>query len=292
MSQTTQTLSFGPSTTLSQDITSFAPFDSSLGTLTGKVITVQYNYTPPQGSLTLYPASATIGPGVKQMLTPALRDSSGNIIPSTYTWRVLSGAGTVDASGVFTAPAAADASVVQVTSGTFTATATITTSTTLPQPGITFSNGLLTLQGSTYNDGASVRPTTINGTTYALVQFLALDDQGATKLNQTQYILLSNLTSIVFNGQSGKTENFGNYTAVPCVAYGGMGDTNLRGGSGNDFLYAGIGASNTLTGYIGNDLLVGGKGNNWLYGGSGTNVLIPGAGPGQNNLFPTQDPPF
>lgn len=247
---------------------------------------------PPIDSLSIYPASVVLGPNNFQGFTPAGFNGSSQVLGLTYTWSVLSGGGSINANGVYTAPPSGSA-VVQVTCGPFTVTANVTVSTAFAE-GINFDTGtgVLTLKGTSFNDGAGVTIQNINGTDFALVQFQAKDDANNIVLSQSQFILLSSITQINFYGQSGKTENFTNSTAIPSVAFGGQGECTFRGGSGVDEFYSGIGANNTLIGFGGNDTLVGGRGNNFIYGGSGSNLVIAGPGPGINNLFPTQDPPF
>src|SRR4051812_41673866 len=62
---------------------------------------------PPSPSLTLQPSSAVIGVGTTQTFT-----ASGGRAP--YSYSVASGTGTVDSSGLFTAPPAAGTSSVRV----------------------------------------------------------------------------------------------------------------------------------------------------------------------------------
>ena len=62
MSSSYQNLTFGPATTLQQDIASFAPFDPALGTLTLVTINVQYDYTP-----AIVLTSVVISPGAVTM---------------------------------------------------------------------------------------------------------------------------------------------------------------------------------------------------------------------------------
>jgi hypothetical protein len=77
-------------------------------------------------SLTLTPATSTVAPTATVSLT-AIGTRSGtdvtNLVGETY--EVTSGGGTVSASGVFTAPATAGTSTIEVTCGGRTATATV-----------------------------------------------------------------------------------------------------------------------------------------------------------------------
>lgn len=58
------------------------------------------------GRVVVDPPSASAGPGESVQFTATTTDSSGNQVPATVTWKVQSGgAGTVDATGKYTAPA-------------------------------------------------------------------------------------------------------------------------------------------------------------------------------------------
>ncbi len=64
-------------------------------------------------TLTVTPASVTLAAGQTQQFTATLRDASGNIVGGTITWSVVSGGGSINSAGLFTAGSAA---------GTFTRT--------------------------------------------------------------------------------------------------------------------------------------------------------------------------
>lgn len=57
----------------------------------------------PIASLELTPNPATVGPSGRVTFTATARDASGYPVPSSPTWELISGGGTLDSSGVFTA---------------------------------------------------------------------------------------------------------------------------------------------------------------------------------------------
>jgi hypothetical protein len=66
------------------------------------------------------PLSASLGPGQTQQFTATAADASGNPIASpTFTWTVASGGlGTVDATGLYTAPATIAAGATDMVTAT------------------------------------------------------------------------------------------------------------------------------------------------------------------------------
>lgn len=285
MAQKVQTLSFGPGTSLLNDIVQFNAFNPALGTLTGIVITLEYDYTPPvQTTLKLYPESVTLMAGAKQNITPALWDASGNLITGTYTWSIVSGPGSVDPNGVFTAGTSSGQTIVKATdqSGT-SAMCTLVTDPTL-MPDISLLAGNLRVVVNAYNNKVTILSITAGGVVYVLVAVTSQSQDGTVVFQKTATFTLDQLQQITLLAQAGGIISFTNNSPVPATAFAGTGAANLQSGSGNDYLQAGLGISNTLRGGGGDNVLVGGPGTNNLYGGPGNNTLIPGSGP--NFLYP------
>lgn len=117
--------------------------------------------------------------------------------------------------------------------------------------------------------------------TLLIVGTVNADSAGVGISGSTVYAILNgvshtfpaaDVTSIRFLGGSGN-DSFKNSTALPCVAYGGLGDDKLTGGAGSDVLYGGGGAD-TLNGGAGPDTLFGGPGNDVLNGEAGEDLLV------------------
>ena len=128
------------------------------------------------------------------------------------------------------------------------------------QTGISFnvSTGVLTLEGTSRNDTASV----------------GLTLQGLrVQLNQTITARATRgVKEIVFIGDAGD-DQFTNSTGITSTVNGGDGNDTLRGGSGADFLIGGFG-QDTLHGNGGHDTLWGSGGSDVLLGGDGDDVLF------------------
>ena len=96
---------------------------------------------PVPTSITLAPATATVGTGSTQQFAATVKDQSGNAFTGVpVTWTVSPATvGTVSGSGLFTAASAAGSGNVTATFGTLTATAAVTVAaTTLTTGGFTF----------------------------------------------------------------------------------------------------------------------------------------------------------
>ncbi len=131
----------------------------------------------------------------------------------------------------------------------------ITVTPTLPtlSTGIKLESGVLTITGSSLDDGASVIP---SGT-----------DVIATRGRFRATYAASAVTKIVFYGNGGD-DTFYTTTNIPTEAYGGDGNDSLSGGGGDDFLVGGLG-NDSLDGNGGNDVLWGSGGHDDIDGGSG-----------------------
>ena len=78
-------------------------------------------------TITVAPNPATLGAGATQQFTAVGRDAAGNVVPITPAWSVVAGGGTISASGLFTAGAAAGsyANTVTASSGGKAGTASV-----------------------------------------------------------------------------------------------------------------------------------------------------------------------
>jgi len=80
-------------------------------------------------SLTVSPASVTVGVNKSQFFSVIGKDSVGKIVSVTPTWSADSGIGTINSNGVFTAGVNEGTGKVSATNGTLTAEATVTVTT-------------------------------------------------------------------------------------------------------------------------------------------------------------------
>ena len=82
----------------------------------------------PLASITLTPSPVSLGVGATQQYTAVGKDAGGNVVAISPTWSVVSGGGTVNATGLFTAGTALGTftNTVQASSGGITANATVT----------------------------------------------------------------------------------------------------------------------------------------------------------------------
>ena len=99
--------------------------------------------------------------------------------------------------------------------------------------GISLDRGILTINGSSGADTASVAPGLARGTIVA------------KRGNYSATYDASDVSKIVFNGNDGD-DTFTNTTSIPCEAYGNDGNDVLNGGSGLDSLQGDSGADQFL----------------------------------------------
>ena len=87
-------------------------------------------------SIVVAPGTVTLMSGASQQLTAAGADAAGNLVPVAPDWAIVSGGGSISASGVVTAGAVPGTypNTVRATSGTLTGFATLVV---LPLPGVT-----------------------------------------------------------------------------------------------------------------------------------------------------------
>jgi hypothetical protein len=130
-------------------------------------------------SIVVSPGSASLGTGVSQQFTAQGQDQFGAAmaVAPAVTWSVDSGAGTIDANGVYQAPATAGNAVVKAVAGGLSGTASITI-------------------------GAGVS---------ALASFADVDDWGT---GFTGYITLTNTGDTAINGWTLEFDFTGNITDI------------------------------------------------------------------------------
>ena len=139
------------------------------GLTTTSNVTVTVNQTAT--TVTLSPTSASVATGSTKQFTASVLDQFGNAIASpSVTWSVASGGGTISASGLYTAAAAAGSATVKAVSGSASGTAAVT---------VTASNAAPTVATA-----ASGSPNPVTGKTTAL-SVLGADDGGEANLVYT-----------------------------------------------------------------------------------------------------------
>src|SRR5262245_113432 len=129
--------------------------------------------------------------------------------------------------------------------------------------GISLSAGLLTIEGYSSADSASVSLVSgqVKASLYSYAEGLGL------WLGLSKYYATGSVTDILFLGHEGD-DTFANNTAITSTAYGHEGDDELQGGIN----------VNVLDGGADNDHLVGSWLGDSLYGGGGNDVLDAGSG--------------
>ncbi len=139
----------------------------NLTTTSNVTVTVNQTVT----TVTVTPATVSVATNATQQFTAAVKDQFGTAISSpTVTWSIVTGGGSVNASGLYTAPATAGSASVKATSGSANGTAAVT---------ITASNAAPTVATP-----AGASPSTVTGTTTAL-SVLGADDGGEANLVYT-----------------------------------------------------------------------------------------------------------
>jgi acetyl esterase/lipase len=96
----------------------------------GNTITssVTVNVVQTLSSIVLSPGSASVSPNGNQQFTAQALDQFGNAlaVQPAFTWSVVNGGGTIDATGLYQAPMAAGSATVNVASGAVSGTAAVT----------------------------------------------------------------------------------------------------------------------------------------------------------------------
>ena len=121
--------------------------DGTLATTSSVNVTVNQTLT----SITVAPASATLNEYLTQQFTATALDQFGNSLASqpAFTWSLASGIGSLDASGLYTAPSATGSAVVNAASGSVNGTGSVTVTDSAPTVAV----------------AASASPSPVNGTT-------------------------------------------------------------------------------------------------------------------------------
>ena len=124
-------------------------------------------------SITLSPATANLGSGQTQLFVATAYDQFGAALasPPAFTWSVLSGAGSINASGLYTAPYASGSATVQAQSAS---------------GGINSNVAMVTITDAapTVADPAAAMPSTVTGTTTSL-SVLGADADGGGEADLT-----------------------------------------------------------------------------------------------------------
>jgi hypothetical protein len=110
---------------------------SGLTTTSQVTVTVSQTMT----SLVVSPGSPNVNPGASQQFTAQARDQFGNAlnVQPAFTWSLASGDGSINAAGLYQAPAAPGTAVVKAVSGGISGTATVTISAS-PKVAVAFAD--------------------------------------------------------------------------------------------------------------------------------------------------------
>jgi uncharacterized lipoprotein len=140
--------------------------DGSLNTTSDVNVTVDQTLT----SITVNPSTASLNENDTQQFGATGFDQFGTsmVTPPTFTWSIAIGVGSVDGSGLYTAPGFAGTATVQAASSSVTGTAAVTVNNATP----------------TVATPASASPTTVTGSTTDL-SVLGADDGGENNLTYT-----------------------------------------------------------------------------------------------------------
>ncbi|MEI8196257.1 MAG: hypothetical protein WCI73_10140, partial [Phycisphaerae bacterium] len=135
------------------------------GLATTSTVNVTVNQT--LTSVAVTPGSPTVISGQTQQLTATGKDQFGTAMAAqpSFTWSLVSGVGSVNASGLYTASYAAGSASVLAATGSLNSTATVTVSNAVP----------------TVATAAAAAPATVTGTSTNL-SVLGADDAGAANL--------------------------------------------------------------------------------------------------------------
>ncbi|MEI8195241.1 MAG: dockerin type I domain-containing protein, partial [Phycisphaerae bacterium] len=147
-------------------------FQVTLTDAGGLTTTSSVNVTvnPTLTSIGVTPATATVVSGQTRQFTATGYDQFGTAltVQPTFTWSVVSGVGSVDASGLYTASYAAGSASVKATSGSINNTAAVTVTNAIP----------------TVATAAAATPSPVTATTTSL-SVLGADDAGEANLTYT-----------------------------------------------------------------------------------------------------------
>jgi hypothetical protein len=104
--------------------------DGSLSTASTTTVTVNATLT----TITVTPATASLTAGATRQFAAVARDQFGTAlsVQPQFTWSILSGAGTISSTGLYTASSTAGLATIQASSGSVLGTATVTITSLLP----------------------------------------------------------------------------------------------------------------------------------------------------------------
>ncbi len=177
-------------------------------------VTVTVQATPT--TVTVTPASVTVNTGATQQFTAFVKDQFGLAVSgASVTWSVLAGTGSVNSSGLYTAPASAGSATVRAQSGSLSGTASVTiTAPPPPQPPAapgsltaTAGNAQVSLFWGSVSGATSytVKRSTTSGGSYSTLQSgvtgITYTNTGLT--NGTTYYYV--VTAQNVNGSSGNS---------------------------------------------------------------------------------------
>ncbi|RIK40061.1 MAG: hypothetical protein DCC58_14445 [Chloroflexi bacterium] len=236
---------------------------TSAATATPLVSSVAATYQPSGGpqaaSVVVTPASATVQAGMTQQFAATVLDSAGQPIDgAAVTWDVVSGGGTVNSTGLFTAGSATGTftNTVVATSNGVSGSASVTVSPlpptitgVSPTSGPTTGNTDVTLSGTNFETGAIVRfganaatnvsvsPTTITARTpvgtAGTVDVSVSMPSGATATLPGGYTYTAVPTAPVVSGVSPNSGPTTGGTTVTVTGSGFSGTTQVRFGTTN-----------------------------------------------------------
>ena len=110
-------------------------FIATIRDAAGRTATSSVNVTVSQtvSSVTVSPNSANVAPNGTQQFTVSGKDQFGGEMSTlpTFTWIVISGEGTIDSSGLYTAPATPGSATIRAAHGAVSGTASVTIANTL-----------------------------------------------------------------------------------------------------------------------------------------------------------------
>ena len=140
--------------------------DGTYSAMSSVSVTVNQTLT----TIVMSPTSATLNENATQQFTATGKDQFGAVMAAqpTFTWSKTSGVGSVDSTGLYTAPYGTGSAVIQASSGAVSNTAAVTVNNAAP----------------TIATHAAATPSTVTGTTTSL-SVLGADDGGENNLTYT-----------------------------------------------------------------------------------------------------------
>jgi hypothetical protein len=170
---------FAKNTTATFSAAGVYSFVATIRDAVGRTTTSRVNVTVNQTltSMTISPSAPLVNPNGAKQFTATGRDQFGAALTTQpgFTWSVIAGAGTIDANGLYTAPAAAGSATVRAVTGALSAAATVTiTSDALAQAWWKLDDASGTFVADSSGDdhhGTAVGPTWVPGKTGSALSF-------------------------------------------------------------------------------------------------------------------------